>query len=530
MASHNATTVAAVPANAEAAAAAPAAAPAADFDATPFLSLEARSRSASVLKSFYPITIRPGMRSLGGGLPHPSSFAVTQFTAGLHHHEAPDSHSAAVRVAARGSERSAVVDEPTAAKPLTVEEFLQYAPGTGWGTARDAIRSALLTNNDAAPKYADWDFIVTHGNTSAFDMCMRTFFDRGDGMIVEEYAYSSVLEQMVPHGVTPVSVRVDAEGMVPSDIRRAVESFRTAHPHGRCNVLYIVPTGQNPTGTVMGVQRRRDLLAVCRELGLLVVEDDPYSYLELPDYLPAERRSEYRFRGIGGLMPTLLSMDTEGRVVHLFTFSKILAPGFRVGFMAANKALLKYLTFTTEVTVQSASGFSQGYLSGILNQWGRDGLDVYAVGLQKQYTHRRDVMIEALLKAMGPIPAGAAPPAEFVTPCAGMFVWLKVNLPAGAPASTMTAIHQRLVDRGVLVIPGELFVAERYARRLGRIQAADRNEAVPAWATTELDQPIPYFRMAFSFAKDEMMAEAMVILAEVLTEFGCGGSAGVAEK
>ncbi|KAJ1560146.1 Aromatic/aminoadipate aminotransferase 1, partial [Cladochytrium tenue] len=345
--------------SAAAVAAAPASSAAAPFDASPFLSIEARSRVPSGLKSFYPITIRPGMRSLGGGLPHPDTFVLQHFSAGVVQRGEKDEAAAISApdvLVRRVGDGSSIV---ATGAGLSVEEFLQYSPGLGWDTVRAAIRDVLLVDG-ATPRYADWEFLVTHGSTAAWDLCARMFLDRGDGLLVEEFTYSSTLEQSVPHGIVPVPVRIDDEGMVPADIPRAVAAFQAKHPGARCNVLYVVPTGQNPTGTRMSVQRRKDLLAVCRELNLLVIEDDPYSFLELPDYLPADRRGEYKYPGITDLTPTMLSMDTEGRVVHLFTFSKIMAPGFRVGYLVAHNSLMKYLRFVSEGVIQSAAGFSQG--------------------------------------------------------------------------------------------------------------------------------------------------------------------------
>ncbi|KAJ1565427.1 hypothetical protein HK405_012377, partial [Cladochytrium tenue] len=165
-------------------------------------------------------------------------------------------------------------------------------------------------------------------------------------------------------------------------------------------------------------------------------------------------------------------------------------------------------------------------VAGILTKWGRTGLGEYAQRLQEQYTTRRDAMMEAFFEALGPIPAGTQPPAEFVTPRAGMFVWLKVNLPASAPASTtMKLLHARLVERSVLVIPGELFLAARQAARSERLLAAfAAGERFPDATAPEVEA-VPYFRLSFSFASLALMKEAMGVLAEVLREFGCGGEA-----
>ncbi|KAI9362907.1 pyridoxal phosphate-dependent transferase [Zopfochytrium polystomum] len=485
------------------------------FDPVRFLSRDARARAPSGLKSFYPITVRPGMRSLGGGLPHPDTFSVTDF-------------SATIASVEGGTQTIHIGKTAASGEVPSVDRFLQYAPGTGWSQAIDAVKDVMLPAT-VTPQYADWDLILTHGNTTAFDMCMRILFEHGDGMIVEEFAYSSAMEQIVPFGVIAVSVKMDDQGLVPSDIPRAIRDFKSKHPNANCRVLYTVPTGQNPTGTVMSVERRKELLKVANELDLLVIEDDPYSFLELPSYQPASSRASYEYKGIDQLLPPLLSLDTTGRVINMFTFSKILGPGFRAGFLAGHKEFIKYLTFVSEVTVQSASGFSQAYLAALLQTWGRSGMAKYALRLQQKYTERRDVMVEQALEALKPASENDLPPAEFVIPTAGMFLWIKVNLPATAPATLINDIHDALIARSVLVIPGSSFVADRYAALAARSLAlapgeriSDPEPSASSSSSSAAPPPAPYFRVAFSYANNQQMREAMSVLGDVLREFGCG--------
>ncbi|KAJ3102473.1 hypothetical protein HDU97_000555 [Phlyctochytrium planicorne] len=283
---------------------------------------------------------------------------------------------------------------------------------------------------------------------------------------------------------------MDAEGIIPSDLPRAIASFRTEHgQNARVNVLYVVPTAQNPTGALMGVERRREVLRVSIELDLIIVEDDPYNALELAPYSsPGSRHNAYK--GSKGLLPTLFSMDTHGRVIYLYTFSKVITPGMRIGFVAASEELIHILKYFQEVGVI--------YLLHLFNEWGPDGFDAHVRMLQEHYSIRRDWIIDASNKYLYPL-EGYSAPVDYEIPESGMFVWYKLNLNSSHSVDTPGKIHERLIERSVLLALGDMF-------------NPDLKEA----GTT------PFFRVAFSFQTKENIETALRTLGEVLREFRLG--------
>ncbi|KAI8851520.1 pyridoxal phosphate-dependent transferase [Chytridium lagenaria] len=371
------------------------------------LTLEARSRTPSSLKSLYHIASRPGMIALAGGLPRHELFPFQSYSASVH---GTDGNLTNLTIPLHDTERDI---------PLS----LQYLGAPGLNALRAAVKTTVMGER-GAPQYSDWDIMISGGNTASFDNCLRMLCERGDGVLVEEWCYSSALEQMRPLGIIPIPVKMDEEGFLPNDIPRAIREFREKYGDApRVDTVYVVPTGQNPTGALMGLERRKELLRVASEMDLIIVEDDPYNALELPPYAEASSRS-YAYKGTEGLFPSVFALDTEGRVIYLYTFSKVITPGMRVGFTAASEELLTVLKYFQETSVMFASGFSQGLLLHLLQAWGRDGLDSHLKNLQEHYTVRRDWVIDAARNYLYPNP-GYGPTVEYVAPEAGMFVWFK---------------------------------------------------------------------------------------------------------
>ena len=229
------------------------------------------------------------------------------------------------------------------------------------------------------------------------------------------------------------------------------------------------------------------------------------SILELPEYSTSDKN--YSYKGNSKLLPSLFSLDTEGRVINMVTFSKILAPGTRLGFVAASLPLLKFLTFYNEFTIQHASGFSQGMVLELLRAWGASGYEKHAVALQTYYTTRRDWIVESALKYLQPDAATGIimQPASFIIPQAGMFMWFKINQPPNSPPDISEKIHAELITRNVLIAPGSIFVVPSLTAESSPQEPSDC-----------------YFRIAFSYAPRDQLDTALQIFAEVLKEFGCG--------
>ncbi|KAJ3175142.1 Aromatic/aminoadipate aminotransferase 1 [Irineochytrium annulatum] len=461
----------------------PSAAPAQNAkDFSHLLTPEASARVPSSLKSLYAIAARPGMLACAGGLPRPEMFAFNEFGA------TSSSNQWGKPLPIR------VMEQPEATWSAGAKQALQYTTSGGMPVLIDTIKKYFVGTRE--PSYIDWDVIVTAGNSHAMDSCLRMFFQRGDGCLVSEFTYSAALEQMRPLGIIPTPVKMDHEGMVPGDLSRAVAEFKQVHPGAALNVVYVIPTGQNPTGKSMSVERRRELMDMCRRLDLFVLEDDPYSMLQMPAYAPpGAGRAAYKYPGVEGLLPTLASLDTEGRVIMMYTFSKVIAPGMRLGFCVASKKMCEVLKRYNEASIMFANGFSQGLMVELVNSWGKDGLERHAMEIQKHYTVRRDWLLDACRQHLEE-PDGSSL-AEYVSPAAGMFVWFRIQLGRDHPKGTANEIYQTLIDRNVLFVMGDHFKA-----------------------STEASTDLPYYRIAFSYQEKANLETAVEIFGEVLREFG----------
>ncbi|KAB2569458.1 Aromatic/aminoadipate aminotransferase 1 [Lasiodiplodia theobromae] len=349
---------------------------------------------------------------------------------------------------------------------------LNYSQGSGsapllrWLTEH----TELLHN----PPYADWACTMTIGNTSALDMLLRMFARRGDAVLADAYTFSSAVEAAAPMGVRFVGVDMDEQGMVPGSLRQVLETWEEGERGGarRPFLLYTVPTGQNPTGVTQGVQRRREIYRVAQEWDLIVLEDDPYYFLQLGPYAGGEDGGgggAAAAAAAGGpprspeellerLVPSYLSMDTDGRVVRMDSFSKVVFPGARVGWITASQQIVEQYKHHADVSTQSPAGLSQLALFKLLDEhWGHAGYLSWLLHLRSEYTKRRDFAIEACERYL---PAGIVSwkPAE-----AGMFQWLKVDCSSHPHVKSKTAaeieeeIWLESIKQGALVARGSWF-------------------------------------------------------------------------
>lgn len=249
------------------------------------------------------------------------------------------------------------------------------------------------------------------------------FTSRGDYILAEEYAFSAAIETCAPMGVRAVGIKIDAEGILPWHMDEVLTNWDpAAHNNApKPRLLYTVPTGQNPTGATQGPQRRQELYRCAQKHDIYIIEDEPYYFLQMQPYTgpggegipPPASHAEF----LASLVPSLLSMDVDGRVVRLDSFSKVIAPGTRTGWITASEQIVERFTRHHEVSTQNPAGISQIVLFKLLDEtWGHEGYLDWLVHMRLEYTKRRDVMLDACEKFL---------PKEVMRwdpPMAGMFV------------------------------------------------------------------------------------------------------------
>lgn len=349
------------------------------------LARRAERLNPSVIREILKLTEQPGIISLAGGLPSPDGFPVD-----------------ALRAA---------TDRVLSQSP---REALQYAASEGFGPLREWAAAQLQAQGLAATAS---QVLITTGSQQGLDLVGKLLIDPGSGVAVEQPTYLGALQAFAPYEPEFVPVAGDDDGPLPETLAAA----RGAR------FLYVVPNFQNPGGLCMSAPRRAALADAASDLGLPVVEDNPYGDLWY-DTPP----------------PPPLSAQMPAGAVYLGSLSKILAPGLRLGYVVAPKALFPKLLQAKQAADLHTPGFNQRIAFEVL----QDGLlDRHLPAVRARYKAQRDAMQAALLRHL-------PPGCHWVMPGGGMFFWL--TLPKAIDA---TALLPRAVAAGMAYVPGAAFYA-----------------------------------------------------------------------
>lgn len=306
---------------------------------------------------------------------------------------------------------------------------LNYGQSTG-----SAQMMRFLTEHTeivCRPPYADWGVCQTVGSTGALEEALRMFCDkdRGDSVLTEDFSFSTALETIAPLGVNVFGVAIDEQGLIPEAMDSLLSNWDPASRGGarKPHVLYTVPSGQNPTGATQGTERRKAIYQVAQKHDMYIIEDEPYYFLQMQPYTsgsgpsasspPPPPPSTDVGEFLSSLIPTYVNLDIDGRVMRMDSFSKVLVPGSRLGWITASKQIVERYQRHAEVASQGPSGFSQIILWKLLDDtWGHEGYLRWLMNLRTEYTKKRDQLLAACEKHL---------PRDLVSwtpPAAGMFV------------------------------------------------------------------------------------------------------------
>lgn len=397
----------------------------AEFNVDPYADLYARRASgmtASEVRALFSVASRPDVVSLAGGMPYVQAL--------------PTAHVLEVV-------ESVLVERADVA--------LQYGGGQGSPVLRE--RLAMLMAEEDTPADPE-DLVVTTGAQQALDLVGKVLLDPGDVVAVEAPAYVGALSAFSVYEPRFLQVDLDDDGMI-------VEQLEEALLHGeRPKFVYTVPNFHNPAGVTMSRARREQLVALCREARIPIVEDNPYGMLRFD----------------GEPLPTLRSLDRQN-VIYLGTVSKVFSPGVRVGWAVAEPGVLQRLVLAKEAADLCGSQFTmlvtERYFGGEL--WRRN-----LGALVQTYRSRRDAMLTALEEHF---PSDA----RWTKPSGGFFVWVTLPDYFDTPALLAAA-----VDRKVAYVPGTGF----YPDGRGRQQ----------------------MRLCFSYPTEERITEGIRRLGELLAD------------
>lgn len=360
------------------------------------------SMTVSAVRALFSVANRPEVVSLAGGMPNIADLPLGRLG---------ESFGELVRT--RGV------------------QAMQYGSGQGEPFMRERVVDVMAEEQIRA--HSD-DIVITCGSQQALDLVTRIFIDPGDVVLCEAPSYVGALGTFNAYQAEIHHAAMDEHGLVPAAVADAVTALRAAGK--RVKFLYTIPNFNNPTGIQQPLERRHALLQVAHELGLLVVEDNPYGLLAID----------------GEPLPALRSLDPE--VIYLGSFSKTFAPGFRVGWVLAPPAVRERLVIAQEAAVLSPPVFSQFAVSNYLENFDWRG---QIVAFRTMYRARRDAMLAGLADHM---PATAS----WTRPTGGFFVWL--TLPEGLDSQALLA---RAVSERVAYVPGNAFYADGFGSRNVRL-------------------------------------------------------------
>ena len=353
---------------------------------------------------------------------------------------------------------------------------LNYAQSTGAGQLlRFITEHTEIVHN---PPYSDWVCTMTPGSTCGLDGSFRTFGNRGDYIITEEYSFSTAMETARPLGLHVLGVKMDEHGMLATGLDDILTNWdASARNAPKPFLVYTVPSGQNPTGSTQSLQRRKDIYAVAEKHDLYILEDEPYFFLQMEPYVsgvthevPQPFKPHPIPEFLSALIPSYLSLDTSGRVLRLDSFSKIIAPGSRCGWLTGSEQVIERFIRASEVNTQSPSGFSMTVLYKLLeDSWGHKGFFEWLMFIRAEYTRRRDQIVNA---CEAHLPTRIC---HWTPPAAGMFHWIRFDVsrhPLYDSSLAGTQRHDHLmeiedriflaaVDKGVLCAKGSWFRAEK---------------------------------------------------------------------
>lgn len=358
--------------------------------------------AASEVRALFAVASRPEVVSLAGGMPYVSALPTELLSAAV--------------------ERT-VRDRADVA--------LQYGSGQGLPRLREQILDVMALEGIRAS--AD-DVVVTTGSQHALELVAKLFLDPGDVVLAEGPSYVTAITVFASFQGDVQHVPMDDHGLVPEALRRAIADLRAA---GRTiKFLYTIPSFHNPMGVTLDWRRRMEILEICRDSGILVVEDNPYGLLYFDQPPPQAMRS----------------VEEDG-IVYLGTFSKTLAPGLRVGWAVAPHAIREKLVLANEASVLSPSSFAQTVISDYLDtaDW-RGQIDTF----RGVYRERRDAMLSALRDHL--------PGLTWTVPTGGFYIWL--TLPERLNSKAMLP---RAVTELVAYTPGTAFFADGGGRQAMRL-------------------------------------------------------------
>ncbi|XP_014842220.1 PREDICTED: kynurenine/alpha-aminoadipate aminotransferase, mitochondrial [Poecilia mexicana] len=393
----------------------------------------------------------PSLISLAGGAPNPNTFPFQSATIQVKNGQTVTFDETAMKRALQYSASNGIPELLTWMKNL--QKDLHNPPTIGYSQEKGQM-----------------DMCVTTGSQEGLCKIFEMLVNPGDNVLLDAPTYSGTLAALQPLGCNIINVPSDQHGMIPEALKEVLSRWDPSEVREPCStaprILYTIPNGGNPTGASMTAERKRDVYKLAQLYDMLIIEDDPYYFLQFEK----------------PWAPTFLSMDVDGRIIRTDSFSKILSSGLRIGFVTGPKPLVDRIVLHIQASTMHTSTFTQLMVSQLLHSWGQDGFLQHIDRVIEFYKTQRDAMINSADKWLKDV-------AEWHAPSAGMFLWMKLR----GVADTQQLIMEKALEKEVLLVPGGVFM----------IDSSD---------------PCPYVRAAFSLSTPEQIDEAFRRLSLLIKE------------
>ena len=344
--------------------------------------------SGSAIREIFKVIAQPGMISFAGGNPSPSAL--------------PDQK---------------VSDLARHVLEKDGKAILQYGATEGYPSFLESLKPFVEQQLGVQIPAV----LPVTGSTQAMDLLCKALIDPGDTILVENPSFLGNLQCMKLYQANIIPVESDDNGLLPDDLESKIRQY---HP----KMLYTIPTFQNPTGKTLPENRRKAVAELANQYGMVVAEDDPYRDL--------------RYKGAP--VPSIKSFDSDGWVMFLGSFSKIISPGLRVGFIAGNADIIRKCTVGKQSTDVHTANLNQA----IVDQFIRQGL---LPGHIEKICQEYGIKMETMLRCLDSFPEGV----HFTRPEGGLFIW--ADLPGKIDAVSMLA---KAVEKKVAYVPGTYFCVD----------------------------------------------------------------------
>ena len=359
-------------------------------------SKRAKTLKTSEIRELLKVTQVPDMISFAGGLPNPNAFPVDII------------HECIEKIFKKN-----------------IYQALQYGTTEGLTSLRGALADSMKKNKNIDCEYHD--ILITSGAQQALSLLALCLLDPGDTYIANVPAYLGAIQAFSAYQANCEALPTNHAGIDTDSLRRNIERLRRTGINPK--FIYTVPNFNNPSGETINLKQRKELLEIASEYDFLIIEDDPYGSIIFE----------------GEKIPTIKSLDKRGRVVYIGTFSKILAPGFRLGWIIASKDIREKITLAKQATDLCTNVFAQYVAYEYING---GYLNKHVEKIRVMYKRKRDIMLQCLREYL-------PKEVDWTIPKGGMFIWL--TLPKNIDAHVM---FQKALTKKVAYVVGDAFYPE----------------------------------------------------------------------